>query len=60
MLRTPEIKDEARVKADSQFMNYLKRSFKMPALIEITVYYSTKDDEFQSTYQLFLGREHTL
>ena len=34
--RTPKIKDEARVKADSRFMNKVKRSFKMPALIEIT------------------------
>ena len=30
--RTPKIKDQARVKADSQFMNSVQRSFKIPAL----------------------------
>ena len=34
--RTSKIKDQARVKADSQFMNSVQRSFKIPALTEIT------------------------
>ena len=34
--RTPKMKDQARVKADSQFMNSMQRSFKIPALTEIT------------------------